>query len=88
MAYAAAAAKTSNSTTPAAVAGGVFSVNGGSAPTSAPSATESGTSTSTGTASPTPSVSEGVVLGGSGGNVLLNGIAALVAVAAVWAGLI
>jgi len=93
-AYAAAAAKTSNSTTPAAVAGGVFSVNGSSgsaSTTSTPSGTESRTSTSmssTGTTSPTASLSEGVVLFGSGGNVLLNGIAALVAVAAVWAGLI
>ena len=55
------------------MAGGVFSVNGKSSPTSTLSATECGISTSTGTASATPSVIEGVVLGGDGGSPLLNG---------------
>jgi hypothetical protein len=63
-------------------------VNGGVAPTSATTGSGSQTSaTSTGTPSPTPPVSEGVVLGG-GGTVLLNGVAGIVAVGAVWAGLI
>ncbi|KAH8799930.1 Cupredoxin [Hyaloscypha sp. PMI_1271] len=93
--YALAASKTTDSTTPANVAGGVFSsVNGPpSASTSTSASPPTSTTTSTGTetktsstSTPTQSTSAGAVLGS--GNLFLNGMSAVVAVAAVWASLI
>ncbi|KAE9380032.1 hypothetical protein N431DRAFT_394501 [Stipitochalara longipes BDJ] len=91
-AYALATSKTSNSTTPADVAGGVFSSAAPpsaststtpSPPTSTTTSTTSGTRTST---TPSQSTSAGIALGGE--NIFLNAIGAVFAMAAVWAGLI
>ena len=86
-AYLTASAQTLNSTTPAAVAGGVISANGNATTSTASSSPISTTNPSnTASATPTQSKSEGIVIGGS--NVVLSGISAMIAVAAFWVGLV
>jgi hypothetical protein len=87
-AYALAASNSTNSTTPSSVGGGVFSSaqrNPAQTATFTPSSSGTGSGTSI-SSTPTQSTSVGVANGSE--NVFLNGITAVVALGALWAGLV